>query len=232
MSKKLILAGVAAFAAATSTPSASHAASPVFNWTGCYVGAHAGYGSSRVNQNSTNVYSNGFEVAKYDADGGLAGGQLGCNYQFAASNWIIGLDAAMSAANMTGTGLDGYIPGGPFYDTGKVSRLGSVTGRIGWNGWWTPQLLTYVKGGGAWSKFQYVNSYIISPPYQGDHNRSGWTAGAGAEWAFTPRWSMFLEYDYYDFGTKKMQDEFGSTPFPVKLSMQTVKVGVNFRIIP
>jgi outer membrane immunogenic protein len=30
--------------------------------------------------------------------------------------------------------------------------------------------------------------------------RAGWTAGAGAEWLFFPRWSAKLEYLYYDLG--------------------------------
>jgi outer membrane immunogenic protein len=50
---------------------------PVFSWTGCYVGVHAGAGAMRdswTNQNGT---------------GGLAGGQLGCNYQ--DGNAVFGL---------------------------------------------------------------------------------------------------------------------------------------------
>jgi hypothetical protein len=30
--------------------------------------------------------------------------------------------------------------------------------------------------------------------------RTGYTAGAGLEWAFAPHWSATLEYDFYDFG--------------------------------
>ena len=31
--------------------------------------------------------------------------------------------------------------------------------------------------------------------------RTGWTAGAGVEWMFLPRWSVKAEYLYYDLGT-------------------------------
>jgi Outer membrane protein beta-barrel domain len=31
-------------------------------------------------------------------------------------------------------------------------------------------------------------------------NRSGWTVGGGAEWMFSPGWSVFAEYNYMDFG--------------------------------
>ncbi len=40
--------------------------------------------------------------------------------------------------------------------------------------------------------------------FDATENRIGWTAGAGVEWAFTPEWSVKLEYDYYGFGTKSL----------------------------
>ena len=33
-------------------------------------------------------------------------------------------------------------------------------------------------------------------------SRSGWTFGAGVEYAFAPNWSAFVEYNHFDFGTK------------------------------
>ena len=40
--------------------------------------------------------------------------------------------------------------------------------------------------------------------FDATENRIGWTAGAGVEWAFTPEWSVKLEYNYYGFGTKSV----------------------------
>src|SRR5260370_24693050 len=57
------------------------APAPVFSWTGCYVGAHAGAGV---------LLDQGFRTgggvtldiaADRHGVGGLAGGQIGCNYQ-------------------------------------------------------------------------------------------------------------------------------------------------------
>ena len=31
--------------------------------------------------------------------------------------------------------------------------------------------------------------------------RLGWSAGAGVEWMFNPKWSVKAEYLYYDLGT-------------------------------
>lgn len=206
-------------------------AAPVYNWTGCYIGAHAGYGWGRKDMNPDNIYGNGFWESAFNVDGWLAGGQLGCNYQFPSSNWVVGIDGSISATDIRGSGLDGYVPGGPFYDTAKVKDLGSITGRIGWNGW-NPQHLLYVKGGWAWAKDDFVNSFPEAIPYTANQDRTGWTVGAGWEWAFAPRWSAFLEYDHYDFGTKNVVDNYGDDPFAIKQTIETVKVGVNFRLVP
>ena len=52
------------------------APAPVFSWTGCYVGVHAGAGV---------LLDQGFQSQTSSDDrhgvGGLAGGQIGCNYQ-------------------------------------------------------------------------------------------------------------------------------------------------------
>jgi outer membrane immunogenic protein len=230
--KKSMLAGVSALALAAAAPVNAWAITPALTWTGCYVGAHAGYGSGPTTMNSGDVYGNGFEMSSFNVDGGLVGGQIGCNVQIPASNFVVGVDFSMAGTNIKGTGLDGYVPGGPFYDTVKLNQLNSVTGRFGWNGW-NPQLLIYVKGGAAFTKLSYMNSYFTVPLYASGQTRSGWTAGAGAEWAFTQKWSVFVEYNHYDFGTMTMPDAFNSTPpIPVKQTFDTVQGGVNYRFIP
>ena len=57
------------------------APAPAFSWTGCYVGVHAGAGVFH----DQGFQSGGGITADLRADrhgiGGLAGGQIGCNYQ-------------------------------------------------------------------------------------------------------------------------------------------------------
>ena len=54
----------------------------------------------------------------------------------------------------------------------------------------------------------------------------GWTAGAGVEYAFAPRWSAKLEYAYMDFGTASETVPGGV--LREKLDVHTVKVGLNY----
>lgn len=199
---------------------------PVFSWTGCYVGAHAGWGWGNKEFNG----STSFYYSKFSTDGALAGGQLGCNYQIPASNWVIGIEGSGSGADINGSGVTTW----PTVTSAKTTALGSVTGRIGWNGW-NPQNLFYVKGGWAWAN----NSYLVTSqfdccgPSTASQNRSGWTVGGGWEWAFTQNWSAFAEYDHYDFGTSTATftelPSSGIYLVPIRQTIKSVKVGVNYR---
>jgi outer membrane immunogenic protein len=63
----------------------------------------------------------------------------------------------------------------------------------------------------------------------------------GAEWAFLPNWSAFVEWNHYDFGKKSFSftgpfigDEGGppnseTAVFDIKQRVETVKIGVNYR---
>src|SRR6266850_165367 len=68
--------GAASAADLAARPMPYAAPAPVFSWTGCYVGVHGGGGV---------LLDQGFQASAGFADrhgvGGLAGGQIGCNYQ-------------------------------------------------------------------------------------------------------------------------------------------------------
>ena len=70
--------------------------------------------------------------------------------------------------------------------------------------------------------------------FQGLDFRTGWTVGAGVEWAIWEYWSVKLEYDYYDFGrgTVQMSDNVLvlSGPVDVKQTVQSVRLGLNFHV--
>jgi outer membrane immunogenic protein len=73
-------------------------------------------------------------------------------------------------------------------------------------------------------------------------SRTGWTFGAGVEYAFAPHWSAFIEYDYLDFGTRDENSTHvlslpNNVPARFVIPIQTnvterfnvVKVGLNYR---
>jgi outer membrane immunogenic protein len=127
------------------------------------------------------------------------------------------------------TNADGSsaCPNAAYTCASEVRHLGSVTGRLGyaWNNW-----LLYGKGGFAWARDEY--DATGPDTYTGSSSPTGWTVGGGLEWGFAPNWSAFVEYDYYDFGTKRISftnAAGASDDFDAKQEVNVVKVGINYR---
>src|SRR5256885_840087 len=60
------------------------------------------------------------------------------------------------------------------------------------------------KGGGAWERDDY-SWFVTAVPgiaLTASETRGGWTVGVGGEYAFLDWLTGFVEYDYYDFGTR------------------------------
>jgi opacity protein-like surface antigen len=221
-------------------------AAPAFTWTSCYLGAHAGggLGSSAVTDPVQLVQDSflgapvttGVTTANVSLSGVVAGGQMGCDYQFAPS-WVIGIEGAASGSNMKGStsvGLPLGLPGETALVTAKTDFIPSVTARFGYA---VDRWLLYVKGGGALAGDEYsITGTFTGVPFdfEGLDSHYGWTAGGGIEWAFSGSWSANLEYDYYQFGHDSvlMSDSVNvlSGLVDIKQSVQIVKAGVNFHI--
>jgi outer membrane immunogenic protein len=218
------------------TKAPQYGSAPVFSWTGCHIGAHAGAAANHTKM--ADPVANGAidatmtgQVANIDGAGGFAGGQIGCDYQF-SGNWVAGIEASASGANITGTNQDQFN----FNWTLRSQNdwFGSVTGRLGWA---VDRVLFYGRGGFAFAhnKFEIENANIsLGSP---SATRTGWVIGSGVEWAIAPNWSVFAEADYYQFGDKNVQFQgniplAGNPPFYVgtKENVEAVKFGVNYRL--
>jgi outer membrane immunogenic protein len=196
--KKILLAGTALLTIASGSAMAADLSRPgpapvytkappmmpVFTWTGCYVGGNAG--GLWAKKDWTGGASSSVDISSW-----LAGAQVGCNYQVSA--WVFGIQGDYDWTNASATAADAF--GGT--DQTNIKSLASVTGRVGY-AW--DRFLGYVKGGGAWEKDDYniVDGRLFATASE---TRTGWTIGAGGEYAFTNWLTGFAEYDYYDFGT-------------------------------
>jgi len=203
-------------------------AAPVFIWTGCYVGAHigGGFGQTKLTDTTGFVTFAG-SGPTINTSGFLGGGQVGCNYQFSPS-WVVGAEGEFSASDIKGD--SSFLDAGFFPATAhaKTDWLTSATARLGytWDRW-----LVYAKGGAAWAhdKFEWAEAGFFDAT--ATESRTGWTVGAGIEWAFAPNWSTRLEYDYYDFGTLTVTDSVSGFSVDSKNTIHTVKAGVNYRFL-
>jgi opacity protein-like surface antigen len=217
---------------------------PRFTWTGCYLGGQIGGGFAQkditdpvalVQESFAPGSTTGITTANLSPRGVLIGGQIGCDYQF-ASSWVVGIEGAAAGSTMKGSSIVGLPAGNPdsALVEAKTDFLTSVTARLGYA---FDHVLVYGKGGAAMAADRYdVSGSFTGIPFgfTGLENRFGWTAGAGIEWAFTPHWSVNVEYDYYGFGTKTIAMFDPVNLFlgnvDVKQNIQVVKVGFNFHI--
>jgi outer membrane immunogenic protein len=143
--KKLLLASSGALAAliavapaeaadiAVRAPAPAYVAPPVSDWSGFYVGGHAGYGWGHDPFTDSELPINGgvpgvqvFNIAPTTVagphlDGGVFGGQFGYNQQW--GNWVGGLEFDIS-----GTGMKGST--GTASSTGTVSTVTTTTTAI------------------------------------------------------------------------------------------------------
>jgi outer membrane immunogenic protein len=244
--KKLLVAGIAVSALLGGAANAADLARPVpvpvyrpppvvvtyFTWTGCYVGVNAG--GVWANKEWINAVP-GFaatSLGTHSANGWLGGAQGGCNYQ--TGNWVLGIQGDYDWANATGSNANILFP---ITNQSSIRSLSSVTGRVGY-AW--DRFLLYAKGGGAWEHDDYsvlIGGFTLATASE---TRSGWTVGIGGEYAFLDWITGFVEYDFYDFGTRTNTFNTctvaacGAVTFPVdvKDTKNVVKVGLNFKFGP
>ena len=208
------------------------AAGPVFTWTGFYAGVHAGYGWADLETDITRSFDGGDQP-----DGFFGGGQIGYNYQF-ANQVVLGIEADASFADLKDdrkfrdTNGDLYMEFGP--ET-RITALGTVRARAGYA---VDRFLPYVTGGFAWANAKSglgVGTNVPDFPVFGfsdSHVFTGWTVGAGVEYAVTNNITAKVEYLYADLGSKDFSADLGGSTAEYRgdlSSLQTVKFGLNYK---
>jgi outer membrane immunogenic protein len=156
--RKFLLASVSALAVAAAgaasaadmavkAPPPSPPPPAAFSWTGCYGGAHVGWGwgksqftdhsysNIQVGHSGNHYYitssaglisssqgENGLATASVTQSGAIFGGQVGCDYQFgggSGTNWVVGISGSVAGADINGSDLDPYYL--PFRISGNNS---------------------------------------------------------------------------------------------------------------
>jgi outer membrane immunogenic protein len=176
-----------------------------YDWTGFYAGLQGG-GAWGTVPNSFTIAGITTSQPSYKTSGGLIGAHAGYNWQ--TGSFVYGLVTDIEWANIKGD--DGGLSG--VTDKLENNWRGSLRGRVGmaWD-----RLLVYATGGLAFGNLKYSLNAVA--PASGSTGASatdaGWTLGGGAEYAFLPAWSAFVEYRYTDFGSHT--PAFAATTFSV-----------------
>ena len=232
MSAMLTALAAPAFAGGLDEPVYDKSPAPGFGWTGCYAGGHAGGAWGDSDKWIPRTPGGAFEgqsLGGHAVDGFIGGVQGGCDYE-TPGGVVIGI-----AGDYGWTGASGTHPSrletGVFYHS-EVEALASLTARLGYA---LDRVLLYVEGGAAWERVDYAAATtMIGTAYRAEDTRDGWTVGAGGEYAITDRFSAFVEYGYYDFGTERIrltpQYSFLPTAFvDIDDTDNVVRAGVNVR---
>ncbi len=223
----------------------------IFTWTGCYIGGTVGgvWGSS-TDSWAPNPAAGAFgpagaaavssQTAATLSTSGVTGGvEGGCNYQY--TPWLVlGIEADWQATGLSASNNGAVSVAGttnPFNESFSSHWLSTVRGRAGYAaGPW----LFYATGGVAIANVSYSDTLTI-PTLPGTNSFSqsttstGWTVGAGVEWAFMPNWTVKGEYLYVDVpGTTFTSVNSGSSAFSIAhthgdLKENIVRVGVNYK---
>lgn len=188
-----------------------------FDWTGFYAGGHVGIGWGNADYTFANEGGD-FPLYNYFNDhagdtfshrmnGGLAGLHAGYNQQY--ESLVLGLEGSFSLANV---GKE-YIQS-PFYwdDT----RQDTISTRLNWLAMLTPRLgyasdrwLVFAKGGLAYGQVRSrIDTYSDGGRFDltKTFSRTGWSIGAGVNYAWTDNIILGLDYNYVDLGSFTVSD--------------------------
>jgi outer membrane immunogenic protein len=117
--------------------------------------------------------------------------------------------------------------------------LVTARARLGWTIW--DRTMVYATGGGAWAKidasewvFATNGTGPIRTGHQESNTRSGWTVGAGAEYAVGYGWSvkgeyLYVKFDDYTTFTTGPFAAMSVSPREVKLDDHIWRAGMNYR---
>lgn len=188
-----------------------------FSWTGGYVGAHIGYGWGNV---TPTVAGAPLDPAKptYSSAGAAGGLMAGYNYDF--GGFVLGAEADFSLSDIGYSDTVGAVT-----ISHRVENFGSIRARAGVA---VDRFLPYLTAGFAFG----TGVTELTPPrgaaLSNRQTHTGWTIGAGAEYAATDNVIVRAEYLYTDLGTRP----YDLTPLAIidtNVNFGTVRAGISFK---
>ena len=120
-----------------------------------------------------------------------------------------------------------------FPASANTNGISTLAARFGWapDNW-----LWYGKVGGAWAgSRETLTSTVIGIQESGFRTNTGWTLGAGIEYALTTSWTAKLEYDHLGlnavtFGTTQLLLKADQLRLDRQINMLTI--GMNYKFPP
>jgi outer membrane immunogenic protein len=198
------------------------AASPMYDWSGFYVGVFGGGGYGNHNLNNA-LGPAGFAnfTANYSSKGGLGGGEAGYNWQ--SGSVLFGVEGDAFWSDIKGD--DNFALGSN--DASNLRWGGTLRARGGVT---VDRLLLFFTGGWAYGDIVHTNTDPVFGIDQFTNHRSGLTAGGGIGYAITDNLLGKIEYRYFDFGRYVRAAPLnGQLPYTVDNTYSVVTLGLDFK---
>jgi outer membrane immunogenic protein len=225
--KALLLASTVALVVATGAKAADAVieqepapvvVAPTFTWTGAYIGGQIGYGWGK-----SNFDGDVFSYGNVKPDGFLGGVYAGYNFDL-GNNVVLGIDGDVTYNDVSKDidVFDGDLAVGDFET--KLRWSGAVRARVGYA---VDRFMPYLAGGVAFGNIKNSGSIDGIGSFSESKTLTGWTAGAGVDYAATDNLIVRLEYRYTDYGDKDI--DFGGLNTNQDFKTNEVRLGVAYK---
>ena len=200
---------------------------------GAYIGLYTGYAWAKDEGTS---YAQGLDVKtgwtqETNPKSAQYGALAGYNWTL-ADRWLVGVEADYDGRGGESDSNDQELNGTSsplFSGTSGINASGSLRARAGYMP--SNDLLLFVTGGYAYAKVEreWQTNFPTAASESSSNGQGGWTAGLGAEYLLSDRFSARLEYRYADYGTQEdLPVDMWNEKFNHRLTEQSVRLGAAY----
>ena len=199
-----------------------------YNWSGIYVGGHAGGATASWDW----TFTNPTEALSQSQNGFAGGAQVGVQKQWGHA--VLGVEVSYTWSDLGTSSASAAAPGES--RSSELNNLLMVTGRVGAT---YENMLAYFKGGYASADIDLRSSITATgvTTTTSSSRESGWVAGVGFEYGLTPTINIGVEYNFIHF----IIDTRDQIPTPAGVAgsqtdggvdVQTLMARLNFKFAP
>jgi outer membrane immunogenic protein len=211
-------------------------ATPLYDWSGFYVGVFGGggWGNHNIINGTGTATPFANYTATYPSQGGLAGGEAGYNVQ--SGNVVVGIEATGFWSDIKGS--DAVAVGQGLFPIASVDadslRWGGTLRARG--GLAVDRLMLFFTGGWAFGDILHTNTDPVFGVDQFTVHANGLVAGGGLAYALTNNLIGKIEYSYYKFngynrpavGATGLTAN-GQLPYTTNTEYSVLTVGLDYK---